>query len=102
MNKYLPALVIFLVPVFVHAEHVRSVPLGGGRSNPGETGPSSPAGAPQPPVVVKMRRQSVPRPEHIPHSRDVIRDRQSMSVPQRDERGTRIVKSEAVYPPRHT
>ena len=59
------------------------------------------ARAPRPPVVIKMRRYNVPKPQGTKNPRHVVRDHASAVPPDRDERGGRIEKPAAVFAPAH-
>lgn len=55
--------------------------------------------APEPSVVIKMQRYSVPRPSRIRNPDHLMRDDRRISWPERDDRGTRIVQQSAIVPP---
>jgi hypothetical protein len=59
------------------------------------------ARSPRPPVVIKMRRYNVPKPQAIKNPRHVVRDHAAAVPPERDERGWRIDKPAAVFAPAH-
>ncbi len=58
------------------------------------------AGSVASPVVIKMRRQMVPRPTSI-HPNSVIRDNRRITVPTTYAGGVKIVKTQGTAPPQH-
>lgn len=57
----------------------------------------------QPPLVIKMRRYNMPKPDRIRDPNHILHDRQRIEWPTRDERGERIIQRPAVVAPRqHT
>src|SRR5258706_13663049 len=52
--------------------------------------------SPQPPVVIKMPRHDVPRPDEIRNPRNVVRDKWKAAWPDRDEREITIEKRPSI------